>query len=103
MDRIMEEEIEQQRRAWKEQYAREYDRLTSNIGALENDRGGWAVKAFYELRNHLQVFDALNEKIFTLSATLRVTQKRLAVTEAELAKLERDRQPRANPLTRNEP
>lgn len=91
MNQPIEEEVEQQRQTWKKQYAREYDRLSSNIGALENARGGSSANVLYVLRNHLQALDALNEKFFTLQATLKDTQRRLAVAEAELALL-RNRQ-----------
>jgi hypothetical protein len=87
------DEMEQQKQEWKEKYAREYDRLSRNIGALESDRGEWSAKVFYELRNHLQTLDALNEKFFALLATLKDTQKRLAIAEAELAYLEQNHQP----------
>jgi crotonobetainyl-CoA:carnitine CoA-transferase CaiB-like acyl-CoA transferase len=93
MERVIEEEIEQQRQAWKERYDRDYERLSQNIAALEDISGAeWASKAFLELRNHLQVLDVLTEKVFTLSAALKATQVRLVVAEAELAQLEQGRQ-----------
>jgi len=89
MERVIEEEIEQQRQAWKQQYDRDYERLSQNIAALENiSAAEWASKAFLELRNHLQALDVLNEKVFTFSAALKATQVRLVVAEAELAQLE---------------
>ena len=93
MGQVVDDEIEQQRRAWKAQFTRDYERLTRNIGELESTpRMEWHAKAFFELRNHLQALDALNERVFTLLATLRLTQKRLAVAEAELAHLGQTRQ-----------
>lgn len=93
MERAIEEEIEQQRQAWKQQYDRDYERLSQNIAALENISGAeWAAKAFLELRNHLQALNVLNEKVFTLSAALKSTQVRLVVAEAELAQLEQGHQ-----------
>ena len=93
MNHRLEDDVEELRRAWKAQYAREHDRLSRNIGDLESvARGDWPARAFYELRHHLQTIDALNERVFTLFATLRLTQKRLALVEAELARLHRNRQ-----------
>ncbi len=110
MDKGEEEEIDDHRAKWKEQFKKRYDKLTEGIGTLRNIvrrneesikynnpesfvtlRANWTLDAYSELRDHLQLFDVLNEKVFTLSETLRVIQRRLVVAEEELAQLEKER------------
>jgi len=81
------EEEQEERRVWKDTYRNHYDRLTADIGTHGRDE---LSKTFLELRNHLQLLDALNEKIITLSETLKLTQIRLAQVEQRLTEFEQN-------------